>query len=337
MTPNPTIVYTDGACSGNPGPGGWAWVVPDGPYGSGGEPNTTNQRMELTAALEAIRSLDGSLEIISDSTYVVNCFRDRWWEGWLERGWLNSQKKPVANRDLWEPLIEMYQTRQVTFRWVKGHSGDRWNDRADELAVTAAQSQSGAAGGSALPAASADAPRSGPHRDVAGHSIVVMGHRPTELGGYGENLFAAAVRARLTEVIAAKKVMHDDLVVISGLNLGAETLGAEAAAAAGVAFEAILPFPDPDKRWPPDSRAHFQRLIGNARAVRTLEKKVPDSNQKVAGSFRRREAWMRRNADEAIVVWDGKDGSIGKSVRSLQDELGEENVWLIDPSELGSS
>ena len=71
---DPTLVYTDGACSGNPGPGGWAWVVPDGPYGSGGESQTTNQRMELTAVLEAVRSLEGSLEVVSDSTYVVNCF-----------------------------------------------------------------------------------------------------------------------------------------------------------------------------------------------------------------------------------------------------------------------
>src|SRR6202044_2402288 len=100
-----TIVYTDGACSGNPGPGGWAWAVPAGPWQSGAAAHTTNQRMEVTAALEAVTTLEGPLEVVSDSTYVVNCFRDRWWEGWLARGWLNSQKKPVANRDLWEPLI----------------------------------------------------------------------------------------------------------------------------------------------------------------------------------------------------------------------------------------
>ncbi len=134
----PTVVYTDGACRGNPGPGGWAWVVPDGPRDSGAAPQTTNQRMELTAVLEAVRSLEGPLEIVSDSTYVVNCFRDRWWEGWLRRGWRNSQKKPVANRDLWEPLLELALPRSVAFRWVKGHAGDRWNDEADRLAVAAA-------------------------------------------------------------------------------------------------------------------------------------------------------------------------------------------------------
>src|SRR5690606_34027244 len=77
-----TIVYTDGACLGNPGKGGWAWLVPDGPYASGAEQHTTNQRMELTAVLEALKTVEGPVEVISDSAYVVNCFRDRWWEGW---------------------------------------------------------------------------------------------------------------------------------------------------------------------------------------------------------------------------------------------------------------
>jgi ribonuclease HI len=119
-----TTVYTDGACSGNPGPGGWAWIVPDGPFASGAEPETTNQRMELSAALDAVNTLSGSLEVISDSTYVVNCFRDRWWEGWQRRGWTNSNRKPVANRDLWEPLVDVVNQRDIVFRWVKGHSGD---------------------------------------------------------------------------------------------------------------------------------------------------------------------------------------------------------------------
>ncbi|MCC5951573.1 MAG: ribonuclease HI [Acidimicrobiia bacterium] len=138
------VVYTDGACLGNPGPGGWAWAVLDGPSGSGGEAHTTNQRMELTAALEALRAFDPEepLEVVSDSTYVVNCFRDRWWEGWQRRGWVNSQRKPVANRDLWEPLVDEVRRRgNVTFRWVKGHSGDPGNDVVDALAVAAAEAQ----------------------------------------------------------------------------------------------------------------------------------------------------------------------------------------------------
>lgn len=135
-----TVVYTDGACSGNPGPGGWAWAVaPDGlPCASGGEPYTTNQRMEIRAVLEALRSLDGDLLIMSDSTYVVNCFRDRWWVRWQSNGWRNAKRQPVANADLWQPLVELYQARRPELRWVKGHSGDPMNDLVDRLAVAAA-------------------------------------------------------------------------------------------------------------------------------------------------------------------------------------------------------
>lgn len=132
-------VYTDGACSGNPGPGGWGWVVPDECWASGAEDPSTNQRMELQAVLHAVTNLAGPLEIVSDSTYVVNCFRDKWWIGWEKRGWKNSQKKPVANQDLWKPLVAEVKRRDVHFTWVKGHAGNRWNDKADELAVAAAQ------------------------------------------------------------------------------------------------------------------------------------------------------------------------------------------------------
>jgi ribonuclease HI len=141
----PVVVYTDGACSGNPGPGGWAWAVaPLGsPRASGGEARTTNQRMEIRAVLEALRSLSGPAVVVSDSTYVVNCFRDRWWEGWIRRGWVNSRRQPVANRDLWEPLVSLVLERgDVTFRWVKGHSGDPMNDLVDAMAVAASAAAS---------------------------------------------------------------------------------------------------------------------------------------------------------------------------------------------------
>ena len=141
-----TLAFTDGACSGNPGPGGWAWAVPGGPYESGAEARSTNQRMEITAAWRAVQAIEERLEVVSDSTYVVNCFRDGWWRGWLARGWVNSAKKPVANRDLWEPLVALVGERgDVTFRWVKGHSGDPMNDLVDRLAVE--QSRAAAAAG----------------------------------------------------------------------------------------------------------------------------------------------------------------------------------------------
>ena len=121
--------------------------MPDGPYASGAEPHTTNQRMEIAAVLQAVQTHDGPLDIVSDSTYVVNCFRDKWYVGWRQRGWKNSQRKPVANRDLWEPLIELVLARgDVTFRWVKGHGEDRMNDVVDRLAVEASLTQTGRTG-----------------------------------------------------------------------------------------------------------------------------------------------------------------------------------------------
>lgn len=134
-------VFTDGACRGNPGPGGWAWAVaPSGsPCGSGGESPSTNQRMEIRAALEAMRHNPGRIEVVSDSTYVVNCINKRWYATWTKNGWRNSQRKPVANTDLWKPFVELYLARrgEVTFRWVKGHSGDPMNELVDQLAVAA--------------------------------------------------------------------------------------------------------------------------------------------------------------------------------------------------------
>jgi len=110
--------------------------------------------MELTAVLEALQHLGGRLDVVSDSTYVVNCFRDRWWVGWRKRGWRNSQGKPVANRDLWEPLIDLALASGATFRWVKGHGSDPMNDLVDRLAVEASISQRGASGDHFAPAGS---------------------------------------------------------------------------------------------------------------------------------------------------------------------------------------
>jgi ribonuclease HI len=139
------VIYTDGACSGNPGPGGWAWAVsPSGqPQASGAEVRSTNQRMEIMAAYDAVKTYADDprkIIIVSDSTYVVKCFNDKWWKGWHARGWKNSQRQPVANRDLWEPFIDLVLNRgNIEFAWVKGHSGDPMNDLVDVLAVAQTQ------------------------------------------------------------------------------------------------------------------------------------------------------------------------------------------------------
>jgi ribonuclease HI len=139
-------VHTDGACRGNPGPGGWAWASGTEEYSSGADAHTTNQRMEVLAVIEALgEHPEGDIEIVSDSTYVVKCFHDKWYAGWLRRNWKNSKGQPVANRDLWERLIPLAleSGRDVTFSWVKGHSGDRMNDFVDQLATLAADTQRG--------------------------------------------------------------------------------------------------------------------------------------------------------------------------------------------------
>ena len=139
-----TVVYTDGACHGNPGPGGWAWATGPDDYAAGAEAQTTNQRMELTAVLEALSGHPGRLEIVSDSTYVVRCFQDRWWAAWRRKGWRNSKGEPVANQDLWRPLVgEVVDARpgEISFRWVKGHAGEPLNELVDRLATAAAHTQ----------------------------------------------------------------------------------------------------------------------------------------------------------------------------------------------------
>lgn len=344
-----TIVYTDGACSGNPGPGGWGWVVPDGEAAFGGAEQTTNQRMELQAALEAVRALPGPLHIVSDSTYVVNCFKDNWWKGWLKRGWKNSQKKPVANRDLWEPLIELYQERDITFEWVKGHSGSRWNDRADELAVmgrdqaagamepvsmpsTATTTETDSEAGAAAARDSADAGTSASASELDGieRKIAIVGHRPPEIGGYGKNPVADGLRRHMKEIFLAKASMYDGVVALTGLQLGTETLGAEAAIDAGIGFIAVLAFPDPSARWPKPAQQHFDDLIDQAIDVVILDKDVPTTGAQVAKSFGRRDRWLQRNADEAVVVWDGGRNGIEKQLRAFEQALGDD-VWRLEP------
>lgn len=132
------LIYTDGACKGNPGPGGWGVWLRSGDHArelSGGELQTTNQRMELTAAVQALTALTKPCDVVlyTDSTYVLKGITE-WIHGWKRNGWKNSAKKPVANADLWQALDAARAPHDIDWRWVKGHSGDEGNERADELA-----------------------------------------------------------------------------------------------------------------------------------------------------------------------------------------------------------
>ena len=138
-------VYTDGACSGNPGPGGWgSIIIRDNKETemSGFEPNTTNNRMELTGVIQGLTALGETtlpVTIYTDSQYVVNAINQHWIDNWQIKGWINASKKPVANRDLWERIIELNLKYKPTYVWVKGHSTNEYNNRCDALAVQAIQ------------------------------------------------------------------------------------------------------------------------------------------------------------------------------------------------------
>lgn len=138
-------IYTDGACTNNPGPGGWGVVmIYTGKQKhikefSGFVDNTTNQRMELTAAIEGLKRLKTSchVNLYSDSAYLINAFNQNWFAGWLTRGWLNAKNQPVKNQDLWEQLLGLSKTHKIKWIKVKGHSDNEWNNRCDELAKEA--------------------------------------------------------------------------------------------------------------------------------------------------------------------------------------------------------
>ena len=140
-------IFTDGACKGNPGPGGWGAVLRSGGHEkelSGREAATTNNRMEMTAVIEALRALKSpcDVQLHTDSRYVIDGIT-KWIHGWQKNGWKNSQKKPVLNADLWLALLEAKRPHKVTWHWVKGHSGHPENERADVLASNAALGLSG--------------------------------------------------------------------------------------------------------------------------------------------------------------------------------------------------
>ena len=139
-------LYTDGACSGNPGPGGWGAILEfNGTEKelSGGESPTTNNRMELTAVIEGLKALKEPciVELYSDSKYVIDALEKGWAVGWQKRGWKKADKTPALNPDLWETLLKLCQLHQVHTHWVKGHAANEKNNRCDELAVAQSKKQ----------------------------------------------------------------------------------------------------------------------------------------------------------------------------------------------------
>ena len=149
-------LWTDGACSGNPGPGGWAAIlVARGEDGTierkvelhGGDPATTNNRMELQAVISGLQALKSpaALTVHIDSTYVMDAIVKRWHVAWVKRGWLTAAKQPVKNQDLWETLLELVARHTITWHKVKGHAGVELNERCDELAVAACHAARAAA------------------------------------------------------------------------------------------------------------------------------------------------------------------------------------------------
>ena len=133
-------IYTDGACSGNPGPGGWGAILEYMGHEkelSGGEQNTTNNRMELTAVIKALQALKEpcTVELYSDSKYVLDALQKGWAVSWRKKGWIKSDKKPALNPDLWETLLNLVEKHDVRYHWVKGHASNPKNNRCDELAV----------------------------------------------------------------------------------------------------------------------------------------------------------------------------------------------------------
>ena len=142
------MIYTDGACSGNPGPGGWGTVLFYGNHKkemSGFVPETTNNRMEMQAAIEALKVLKEpcKVKLHSDSAYLVNCFKQGWHKNWVKNGWKNSKKQPVENQDLWKEILSLMEIHEVEFIKVKGHSDNEWNNRCDELATGAIANKQG--------------------------------------------------------------------------------------------------------------------------------------------------------------------------------------------------
>jgi ribonuclease HI/uncharacterized phage-like protein YoqJ len=346
---DPLRVYTDGACSGNPGPGGWAWASSPAHHDSGGAPDTTNNKMELTAVLRAIEANPGPLTVVMDSTYVKDGL-EKWSINWERNGWLTRDRQPVKNRELWEPLVALVRSRrhELDFEWVKGHSGDPMNDLVDELAVARrdehraagagvdTESGGSAGGGGRLadlaPAEQRAERRRRDPRIPTGHLVVVLGHTPDRLGGWDPNPTAESVREQLRATFAGLAPIHPDLKVLTGLRPGAELLAAEAAIAADVDWAAVLGFPDQERNLSASAKARFADLVSRAPEVVRLERKSPTDRDAFVKALRRRDVWLAAVADAAILVWDEDDERLLRTYADLDVRLGAELTVMHPPS-----
>ena len=337
--PMSTTVYTDGACVINPGPGGWAWAAPELGYASGAQAATTNQRMELSAVLEAVHANPGELRIVSDAKYVLDCFGQAWHEQWQRTRWKTSAGKPVTNPDLWQPLLAAYHTREarIEFEWVKGHSNDPTNDIVDRLATEAARTQTGRAG--AWPPTDLDEPdrpRADPtHHQLAhipGWRLIALGLRPPALGGYNPtNPIAADVRRKITERLTGLRTIHPDVHLLTGLALGAQQLAAEAAILADVPHTAVLAHPHPEAVGPHQPSTATSKLLTGAAGHLTLSDRQPRSKQEAALAASSRDRALIAAAHGALIVSDGKNRDLDENITALNHRL-PDNTWIIEPS-----
>ena len=349
-----TIVYTDGACSGNPGPGGWAWAVPGGAFASGAEAHTTNQRMEITAAYEALlrhrrprrrrQRLDLRRELL----------HKKWYVGWQGKGWKNSKKQAGGQPGPLGAARSTYVLERGDVDLPVGQGPQRrpMNDLVDRLAVEAASTQQGRSG-DRPPDASGRPTRSGgsaapaarrPRRRRPGEPVDRPdGHVRGRCSGTGPRSSAAtsanscrpAVQRRLGEVLAAKAELDEDLVVLTGLRLGAEMLAAEAAARAGRAPTwRCCPTPDPDGRGRRRPGRRFGRARGGGAGGGAPEKKrraLAARRPPRAGPARRLARPPTRRGRIVVGTATTRSWPSGQGARAAS--VGDE-VWIIDPGKL---
>ena len=342
-----TEVFTDGACRGNPGPGGWAWAVPGGPFASGAEAHSTNQRMEIKAALEALLALDGPVEVVSDSTYVVNCFRDRWWEklaasraGATSQTQTCRQPGPVGAAD--RPV---HRARaEARFRWVKGHGGDPMNDLVDRLAVEASFTQQGRSGDEPPdPSTLGPADASRRHADLTGQRRADRSARARRAQARG--LRASTDRARRLgrqpggrrrATAAGRDLRRQGRAPSRPRRAHRSAARRRAARRRGGdrRRRAVRGRPGPSRPGPALVGGHPEPLPRAARRGRRTSSSSSARCRRVARRRGRRwpagtRGWPATRT-KRCSSGTGKDPTLSRLARSLEDHLGED-VWILEP------